>query len=69
MRVSQDQKAFDKTLKFLAKKRKSDIKTRQKEIKNIKEYYDKAVKFTKTDGEKRYYEKYKFLKKNYINKT
>ena len=56
MRVSQDQKAFDKTLEFLAKKRKRDIKTRQKEIENIKEYYDKAVKFTKTDGEKRYYE-------------
>ena len=56
MRVSQDQKAFDNTLELLAKKRKKDIKNRQKEIDNIKEYYDKAVKFTKTDGEKRYYE-------------
>ena len=40
-------------MKFLNQKRKQDIENRKAEIQNIKNYYDKVVKFTNTDGEKR----------------
>ena len=56
MKITQGQKDFEQTLKFIKEKRKKEIKRGQQEVKNIKDYYDKAVSKTKTDGEKRYYE-------------
>lgn len=56
MKITQGQKDFEQTLNFLKKKRQKEIKRGQQEVNNIKDYYDKAVSKTKTDGEKRYYE-------------
>ena len=56
MKITQGQKDFEQTLKFIKEKRKKEITRGQQEVKNIKDYYDKAVSTTKTDGEKRYYE-------------
>tara|TARA_Y100000591_G_C21837253_1_gene703307 strand:- start:505 stop:1680 length:1176 start_codon:yes stop_codon:yes gene_type:complete len=56
LKITQGQKDFEQTLKFIKEKRKREIKRGQQEVKNIKDYYDKAVSTTKTDGEKRYYE-------------
>ena len=56
MKITQGQKDFEQTLKFIKKKRQKEIKRGQQEVTNIKDYYDKAISETKIDGEKRYYE-------------
>ena len=56
MKITQGQKDFEQTLKFIKEKRQKEIKRGQQEVKNIKDYYDKAVTKTKADGEKRYYD-------------